>query len=187
MLLFVYRRIRDFPFEMGSSRGDYSKDLRYIMENKRGSCSPKHYLLGYLCEKMGLSVVYVTYPFYWIDQPLCYPECIRHMIKDFSTVYHLAIKVYLERKYFLLDATWDSSLAKAGFPVNEIGKEVINGKVAVIPSGRPTIHKSALARDRFIKKQYERFEISKQEKMHCNELFNKWLEGIRSSGQRHRD
>ena len=177
-----FKEIRDMPFEAGSSSGDYHKDLEYIKNNKRGSCTPKHYLLGLLCEKLGLSVNYLTYPFYWKDQPLPYPKNIQEIVYKLPLAYHLALSININGKIFFLDATWDPPLGKAGFYINETDGGLGNMQNAVVKTKGCVIHKSALARDSFVKKILKKRECATlNEAVFYNNELNQWLKEIRRS------
>ena len=166
------------PFEVRLGKGGYHEDLTYIKACKRGSCSPKHYLLGSICEELGLQVVYLTYPFYWDELGVDYPDFIKRLAEEMPLTYHLAIEVWIGKEGFLLDATWDPPLEKMGFPVNKIGDELTNTKIAVVPCGKPVIHTSALRRDEYIKPLKEKMAGTESE-FEFYVALNAWLEQIR--------
>jgi len=178
-LVSIYKWVRDLPFEAKLGKRDYYEDLRYIITQKRGSCSPKHYLLGIICEKLGLSVRYLTYPFYWNDLDVPYPNSIKRLLKETLLSYHLAIKVHINREEFFLDATWDPPLGKVGFSTNLMGDELMNTRNAIVPCGKPITHVNALERDKHVKK----FSIKKRNiksEIQFYIAFNDWLEQIRN-------
>lgn len=159
---------------------NYRKDLEYVQIHKRGSCSQKHYFLGRIYENLGLSVEYLTYPFYWYELPVAYPNFLKKLAERVPLTYHLAIRICVKKGKFFLDATWDSSLEKAGFPINKIGSELINTKIAVVPSGECIVHANALEREKFIEGiNTLRGGKMSQEEVRFYTALNVWLEHIR--------
>ena len=90
-----------------------------MLARNKGFCVPKHYLLGMFYERLGLSVQYCTYSFLWKDLDVDYPPELKKMAQELSVTYHLACKAKINNNWVLVDATWDSALKKANFPVNE--------------------------------------------------------------------
>jgi len=173
-----YKWIRDLPFEAGVIGGGYSEELEYIKTYKRGSCSAKHYLLGYVCEELEIPVTYLTYPFYWNELNIDYPNFIGKLVGKMPLQYHLAIKINTDEGEFFLDATWNLPLEKVGFPVNKIGDRIANTKNAIIPAGEPIVHSNALERSRWIKELIAGMESTGVEREFYNAL-NQWLKEIR--------
>lgn len=178
----IYKWVRDIPFEVRLDTEGHYKNLAYIKANKRGSCSQKHYFLGTIYEDLGVSVEYLTYPFYWHELPVAFPCSLKKLAKRLPLTYHLAIRICIEEKRFLLDATWDSPLEKAGFPINEMGSELTNTKIAVVPAGGCIIHANISEREKFIKTiNASRGEKMSQEEIKFYIALNIWLEHIRKT------
>ena len=177
----IYEEVRDYPFKIQLDResGDYCYDLKYVQMHKKGSCSQKHYFLGSIYENFGLSVGYLTYPFYWYELIVNFPDFLQEIVKKLPMMYHLAIQLSFEKESFLLDASWDSSLGKAGFPINKIGGKLQSTNLAIVPAGNCLIHSSIGEREEFIKTiNNKRGKIS-QEEIKFFTLFNNWLEDLR--------
>jgi len=87
----------------------------------RESCSPKHFLLCKMFQKLGLSVLYVVYP-----QPVGwdrgnygrYSLRLKNMALALPVSRHIACKVEIDDKLVLVDATLDSPLQKSRFSGN---------------------------------------------------------------------
>lgn len=181
-LIRIYEQTRDLPFWVNIGQaGNLNEILRDIKIHKKGSCSSKHYLLGSLCEKLGISVTYLTHPFYWQDLEVAYPNSIKGLADKMPLQYHLALKVSSNSESFILDATWDSPLEKAGFPINRIVKDLKDVKIAVVPFGECIIHKTAVERERFIKRALKGMNIDMVLWQEFFTAFNTWLEGIRKT------
>ncbi len=159
--------IRDMPFEVRKGEKGYLADITYILRERRGSCSPKHYLLGRIYEKMGLDVVYMIHPFLWQDQNIDFPNSLKKLSKRMPMCFHLNISA----NNLLFDATWDPPLARAGFIVNEI----LSMKNGVLSCGESTIQlnkqKQASAQERNQAEDDVRWEFYSQ--------LNKWLNSLR--------
>jgi hypothetical protein len=90
-----------------------------ILSQGKGYCGPKHYLLAAMYRKLGLEVVFATFPFLWNDPDLRYPQDLRVLAAAVPVAYHLACRVRIKGRWVLVDATWDPPLANGGFPINE--------------------------------------------------------------------
>jgi hypothetical protein len=129
----VFEHIRDIPYAIIPELRDPHLGPAGILELNKGSCQPKHYLLGLFFEKLSLPVKYMTYPFRWDDQHIEYPDDLKKIVKGLPVSYHLACKSYIDKRWVLVDATWDPQLKKAGFPVNEKWDGINDTVNAVIP------------------------------------------------------
>jgi hypothetical protein len=69
--------------------------------------------------RLGVDVVYATFPFLWNDPDLRYPPELRQLATVLPVAHHLACRVRIKDRWVLVDATWDLPLKRAGFPVNE--------------------------------------------------------------------
>jgi hypothetical protein len=108
----------------------------FLMAGK-GSCGPKHYLLAEMFRKLNVSVVYATIAFSWDDQDFHYPPDLRKQAISLPITHHLACRVQIGCRWILVDATWDSPLAKAGFPVNDHWDGYSETRCAVKPLSPP--------------------------------------------------
>ena len=129
----VYEHIRDIPYAIIAAMRDPKVGPAALIEMNRGSCNPKHVLLGELFTRLGLKVKYANYSFDWDDPAVKYPPELRALVKKIPFGNHLACKVLIDDRWVLVDATWDPPLRKAGFPVNERWDGVSDTKNAVTP------------------------------------------------------
>jgi hypothetical protein len=117
----IYEKIRDIPYAV---LPDLINAERYvdILKFGRGSCTPKHFLLGNMFQRLGLLVLYAVYPFRWGDRAEVlddYPQQVRELSRDLPMSHHLACKVEIDGRLVLVDATLDLPLANAELPVNQ--------------------------------------------------------------------
>jgi hypothetical protein len=129
----VFNHIRDIPYSLSVPMTDPGTAPEQLLSRGKGYCSPKHYLLAAMFRKLGLDVVYVSFPFLWNDPDLQYPPLLRRLSAGMPVAYHLACRVRLGAHLVLVDATWDRSLAKAGFPMNKHWDGFADTKCAVKP------------------------------------------------------
>ena len=129
----VYEHIRDIPYAIIAALRDPKVGPTGLIEGNRGSCNPKHVLLGALFTRLGLRVKYANYAFNWDDPNVKYPPELRALTKKLPPGNHLAVKALIDGRWVLVDATWDLPLKKAGFPVNEVWDGVSDTKNAVTP------------------------------------------------------
>ncbi len=116
----IYHKIRDIPYAVVPELIDAERYVDIIRLN-RGSCSPKHFLLGNMFQKLGMLVLFVVYPFRWGERAELvesYPDQLRGMTQALPLGHHLACKVEIDGRLVLVDATLDPALGKAGLPVN---------------------------------------------------------------------
>jgi hypothetical protein len=116
----VFRHIRDIPYAVVPSIMDY-RGYRDILKIGLGSCSPKHFLLCEMFQRLGLPALYVVYPHRWEEIAKImgeYSERLEQMALALPVSRHLACKVEIDDRLVLVDATIDLPLQKAGFTVN---------------------------------------------------------------------
>jgi len=104
-----------------------------ILSAGKGYCGPKHYLLAAMYRKLGLEVVFATFPFLWNDPDLRYSPDLRTLAAAVPIAYHLACRVRINGRWVLVDTTWDPPLARGGFPVNEHWDGLSETRCAVKP------------------------------------------------------
>ena len=116
----VYKKIRDIPYAIIPELIDYHNHID-ILRGGKGSCSPKHFLMGEMFHRLGLSVLYIVYPFRWADREELlgqYSIKLKNMAHALPVSHHIACRVEIDNRLVLVDATLDLPLQKAGFPVN---------------------------------------------------------------------
>ena len=114
----VYEKIRDIPYATIPELADSERYVDILKVN-RGSCTPKHLLLCTMYQKLGLSVLFVAYPFRWDEVEIDYPPKLQMLAKAMPTGHHLACKVEIQGRLVLVDATLDPPLKRLGLPINE--------------------------------------------------------------------
>jgi hypothetical protein len=175
----VFEHIRDIPYFLIPQQDDPYLWAASILAANKGACSPKHYLMGLLLEKMGIPVKYTTYQFRWIEQPLNYPDDLKELARHLSFSYHVVCNAGINNRFVLLDASWDIRLRTAGFPVNVSWDGLSDTLNAVVPSARID-HDTLQARLDFVREK--RKSISVREKVDYAEFiekFNSWLDNLR--------
>ena len=175
----IFEHIRDIPFGLIPEVVDPEDLPAYILTHERGSCSPKHFLLGIMYEKLHIPIKYAIYPFYWKDQDIKYSEELRELAGHMPLQYHVACKGYINQKWILLDATYDPPLKKAGFPVNETWDGMCETLNAVKPLDE-IIHKNVtklIDNMRIKTAHFTHTENSLSQNFYYE--FGKWLEDVR--------
>lgn len=166
----VFEQIRDIPYAVVpeiNSTGHYVR----ILTIGRGSCTPKHFLLRDMYERLGLSVLYVVYAFRWSELEVDYPKRLRRLAEAMSISHHLACKVEIAGKLVLIDATVDSPLKRLGLPVNENWNGLSNMVLPVTPIAEEQFYHPAEVRD------YEaRYDDASLEFFSA---MNQWLDTVR--------
>ena len=114
----IYDRIRDIPYAVIPEIIDSARYVE-ILRLKRGSCTPKHFLLRAMYEKLGMFVLYAVYPFRWDELDIVYPPRLKKLAQRMPLSHHLACKVDIDGELVLVDATVDPALEKLGLPVNK--------------------------------------------------------------------
>ena len=114
----IYERIRDIPYAVIPELIDAQRYVE-ILKLGKGSCTPKHFLLCNMYQRLGMVVLYVVYPFRWDEVEIDYPPQLRKLAESVPTSYHLACRVDIGGEFVLVDATLDLALKGLGLPVNE--------------------------------------------------------------------
>lgn len=175
----IFDKIRDIPYYVITEHLDLEKGPQGMLEENKGSCTPKHYLLGMMYRELGVSVRYHTYSFMWRGLDVDYPEVLRDLAKKIPVTYHLACEALIGGEWVLLDATWDRGLKGTGFPVNDSW----DGRSDTILAVKPIddfIHDDAAERDKEIKEKTAAYSLpEKLELSRFSVELNRWLEGIR--------
>lgn len=127
----IFEHIHDIPYSLAIPMTDPKIAPEQILSLGKGYCSPKHHLLAAMYRKLGLDVIYATFPFVWNDPAIQYPPYLRTLAAGMPVAYHLACRVRINGRWVLVDATWDLPLVKAGFPVNEYWNGYADTKCAV--------------------------------------------------------
>ncbi|NMB80131.1 MAG: transglutaminase domain-containing protein, partial [Methanomicrobiales archaeon] len=118
-LVSIFEHIRDIPYSLMVPAPEGAPAGERLLAAGRGSCGAKHYLLTEMFRRLGVEVVYATFPFLWNNPDLHYPADLRELSRHLPVAYHLACRARINHRWILVDATWDLPLGRAGFPVNE--------------------------------------------------------------------
>lgn len=130
----IFEKVRDIPYAIVPELISAENYLEILRINK-GSCTPKHLLLAYLYERLGLTVLLAVYPFRWADVEIDFPPQLKKQADSLPDDHHLACKVEIEGKLVLVDATVDLALEKVGLPVNREWDGRSDMLLPVEPSG----------------------------------------------------
>ncbi len=138
----IYEKIRDIPYAVIPSLIDSQRYLE-ILDTGRGSCTPKHFLLAEMFQRMDLLTLFVVYPFRWGERAevfVDYPEKLRQMAKRQPIGHHLACKVEIAGRLVVVDATLDLPLSKlALLPVNKEWDGFSDTLIPVTPVGEEMV------------------------------------------------
>lgn len=175
----VFEHIRDIPYEIVPHLRDPAYGPSGLLKLHKGSCIPKHYLLGIFFTKLGIPVKYTSYPFYWKDCPIKFPLELSKIVKELPESYHLNCKAQIEKKWVLVDATYDLALEKAGFPVTRIWDGLSDTKNAVVVH-KEIVHDSIEERANYEANQKMLYtEKEKTLSAEFAERLNQWLGELR--------
>jgi hypothetical protein len=171
----IYRGIRDIPYAVIPELNDAERYVD-ILNLGRGSCTPKHFLLGNMFQRLGMLVLYVVYPYRWDDFGIYYPPRLRRLAEALPTSYHLACKVDIGGELVLVDATLDSALMnqtleRFGLPVNKEWDGASNTLLPINPCGEEQLYHPSEAY--LMQARYD------EESLAFYRELNSWFEDIR--------
>jgi len=166
----IYERIRDIPYAVIPHLVDAERYVE-ILKLGKGSCTPKHFLLCNMYQRLGLLVLYVVYPFRWDEANFDYPPRLRRLAEELPTAYHLACKVEIDGELILIDATLDSALKRTGLPVNNNWDGVSDTLLPMHSCGKEQLYHPSEAY--LMQAQYD------QESLAFYSEFNRFLEEMR--------
>lgn len=167
----IYQRIRDIPYAVIPELDNAARYID-ILKLGKGSCTPKHFLLGNMYQRLGMLVLYAVYPFRWDDFEIYYPPRLRQLAKELPTSYHLACRVEIEGELILVDATLDPALERLGLPVNKEWDGMSHTLLPINPCGEEQLYHPSEAY-LMLPAQYNAKSL-----VFYNEL-NSWLEDVR--------
>ncbi len=166
----IYQRIRDIPYALIPELVDAERYVE-ILKLGKGSCTPKHFLLCDMYQRLGMLVLYVVYPFRWDDVEIDYPPRLRRLAEELPTSHHLACRVDIDGELVLVDATLDPALARLGLPVNKEWDGVSNTLLPMNPCGEEQLYYPSEAY--LMQARYD------QKRLAFYNEFNSWLEDVR--------
>lgn len=118
----AFALVRDMPYRRASSRRPEA-----IVQEWQGTCSGKHYLLADVLRELGLEsrVIMCTHRF-TPENSAHLPPDLRELLADGPVPdVHTYLRVNLPEGWTVVDATWPSSAAPLGMPVN---REFVAGR-----------------------------------------------------------
>lgn len=177
----VFERIRDIPYAVVANIKDPVTGPAGLLYAGRGSCTPKHFLLGRMFELLGLRVRYVTYVFEWNDPDVMYPPMLREFASMVKCDFHLNCDALIDGEWVMIDATWDPAVRILGFPVNEAWDGFSNTANAVKPLER-IVHETAAERAAYTDERLAGFtgaQMAALEEFHVE--LNAWLQDLRGA------
>lgn len=180
----VFNHIRNIPYFVIPEIRNPVDGPQGLLKGMRGSCTPKHFLLGRMFETLRVPVKYVSYPFSWNVKSAAYPEELRKLAEIVPIEYHLACKARIEDKWVVVDATWDPPLASVGFPVNEIWDGASDTKLAVKRLDE-IVHENVQERMNFVQDRKSSWSVDDHTRTdHFIRALNSWLEHVRTRAVR---
>lgn len=139
----IFERIRDIPYAVAPETLDSEKGLDEMLRLNKGSCQPKHYLLGEMFERLGISIFYVVYQFRWDELEIDYPKYLKELSRKMPISHHLACRARINDELVLVDATCDLPLERIGIPVNRYWDGFSNLVLPIHPLGEEEIYHSS--------------------------------------------
>ena len=139
----IFERIRDIPYAVTLETLDSEKGLEEMLRMNKGSCQPKHHLLGEMFERLGISIFYAVYQFRWDELEVDYPKYLKEMSRKMPITRHLACRARINDELVLVDATCDLPLERIGVPVNRTWDGFGNLALPVCPLDEEEIYHSS--------------------------------------------
>jgi transglutaminase-like putative cysteine protease len=175
----IFDHIRDIPYSVVPEIRNPVDGPQGLLKRMRGSCTPKHFLLGRMFEMLRIPIRYVSYPFSWDVKSVAYPLELRDLAELVPIEYHLACKARIENEWLIVDATWDRPLTRVGFPVNENWDGASDSRLAVEPLDE-IVHENAQERMNFVQARKSSWTAEDNTRMeHFVSALNNWLEDVR--------
>jgi len=174
----VFDFIRDIPYRVDPRQFHLDEGPEEMIRSNRGSCFPKHYLLGSMLGALGFEVRYSVYVFYWKDQCQNMPEEVLCRAGKIPATYHLALRIVSDREQAIVDATWDKALLKAGFPVNESWDPRGGTRLAVLPEEEIRAD-TAFSAAKIVRDRFDRYTLGERLELSRFTIeFNRWMENL---------
>ena len=126
----AFTLVRDMPYRRASTRRPES-----IIEEWRGTCSGKHYLLAELFREQGMETVVMMCTHEFTQHGTRhFPEQLREMVAASPIPdVHTFLRVNTVRGWMVVDATWPSSTEVLGMTVNHEFNPGIDMAIACDP------------------------------------------------------
>jgi len=166
----IYEKVRDIPYAVVPELNDAERYVE-ILTYGRGSCTPKHFLIRTMFERLGMLVLYIVYPFRWDEARVSYPPRLKRLAEGLPTSHHLACRVDIDGELVLVDATLDLAMEKLGLPVNMDWDGMSDTVLPITPCGQEQIYHPSEAD--LMNARYDNKSL-----IFYDEL-NQWLEEVR--------
>jgi hypothetical protein len=131
-LVCTFDKVRDIPY---GSTGERKPEQ--IIQQNLGSCSGKHLLLSHLFTELGYENRVLTCLHHFNDALPAgntYPPRLIELVENYRILdFHHYIKLKKADRWLDVDATWDATLVKLGFPANTSWDGTRDTRVAVTP------------------------------------------------------
>lgn len=164
----IFSHIRDIPYAIVPEWRNADDIITLMIQKNKGWCGPKHHLLIWMFRKLGIKAEPLIIPFRWQDQNVKYPDSIRKILPSLPDTNHLCSRVFLHDQWQIIDATWDKSLKKAGFQVNE-SWDGLSGTLPAVTKINPEERRQVIFSSMYKKQKSEKFV----------DLLNSWMEELR--------
>jgi hypothetical protein len=135
----IFNQIRDIPYAVIPEL-NHPRHYVKILELNRGSCTPKHFLLCTMFQKLRLQVLYIVRQYKWDEFEDLYPPELGNLAREMPVGNHLACKVEIEGKLVIVDTTLDPALAIVGLPVNKDWDGISDTLLPVEPCGEEQVY-----------------------------------------------
>jgi transglutaminase-like putative cysteine protease len=168
----IFKRVRDIPYAVIPETLDSEKGPEEMLRVNKGSCQPKHLLLGEMFERLGISVFYVVYSFRWDELEVDYPRHLKALSREMPASSHLACRARINDELVLVDATCDLPLERIGVPVNRTWDGFSDLTLPIHPLEDEEIYHSS---ERTLLAQRSFSDVETRFYMSLNE----WLEEVR--------
>lgn len=168
----LFEKVRDIPYHLS-----FDKSPERPLKEGRGNCGSKNRLLEQFFKLLGLKTRHLAVRFDWKDTPT--PKEILALLESppGTSAWHLALEVFIDGDWRVVDATWDRGLKKTEFPVVEKWGGVSSTPMAVKPL---KIYRTDDIGKFLEELGSQRKQRDKKETQAFFAAFNKWLEELRS-------
>lgn len=178
----MIRQIQRFAYDNSIKTKGLSLTARIeqTRQLQKGTCTTKHELLAHELIALDYNLIFLTYPFWWHELEVDFPENLRELAAQMPKQYHLALGLIKGARVEIIDVTWDPELKKAGFPLVEEMQSLISTPLAVVPAAEPKIHWTNQQKDDYIQHFKKTIPWSKVIPRFYQQ-FNQWLKSLRST------
>ena len=179
----IFNFIRDIPYYIDLEHFEFDNGPGEMLASGRGSCFPKHFLLGGMLTELGFGIEYYLYSFFWKDQALAMSEEALKRAAKIPATYHTACKIRSGREWLTLDATWNKELSKMGFSVNDNWDGKSATKLAIVPF-EETKFKSGREVFSFVQKKFGSYSLGERLELSRFTIeFNRWIGKVENNGR----